>query len=372
MPKKKVIIFYLSMGTGHKMAAIAIEERLKKYPQLEVILKDWLDFLGERFRKSLQVYHGTINTTAGRIYDYFWRSEKFIPAERKLKEISLRVSKEFTDYIFDERPSVIVCAHAFPSIVLSSLKEKGIVSDIPHIGVGTDFIEHKWWPIFGIDFYTVAVEEAKKEMLNAGFDGKKIIVTGIPVREQFVDGAAIKRNNKTPQFLFLCGSIERGIYRKNERFLKKFLQGFKDAAGCQLYIITGRNEVFKSELEKQIKERKLKNIKVFGFVEDMGKMMKKVDLLITKPGGLICSEAVSIGLPLVLIGPSFGQEKGNAQYLEKKGAAVNIRKAEELHQILGILAKDRRKLYQMAECSKEVSKPRAAEDIANLILQIAG
>ena len=44
--------------------------------------------------------------------------------------------------------------------------------------------------------------------------------------------------------------------------------------------------------------------------------------MITKPGGITLTEALSVQLPLIFIKPVPGQEKENALYFEKKGAGI--------------------------------------------------
>ena len=50
--------------------------------------------------------------------------------------------------------------------------------------------------------------------------------------------------------------------------------------------------------------------------------MAAADLLVGKAGGLTSSEAMSRGLPMVLIEPIPGQEERNADHLLEAGAAI--------------------------------------------------
>jgi len=52
--------------------------------------------------------------------------------------------------------------------------------------------------------------------------------------------------------------------------------------------------------------------------------------MITKSGGITLSEALAVQLPLVLFKPVPGQEKENAIYFEKKGAAIIANNKDEL------------------------------------------
>ena len=54
------------------------------------------------------------------------------------------------------------------------------------------------------------------------------------------------------------------------------------------------------------------------FVEDIHELYKIACCMITKPGGITLTEALSVQLPLIIIKPVPGQEKENARYFEKR------------------------------------------------------
>jgi processive 1,2-diacylglycerol beta-glucosyltransferase len=75
-------------------------------------------------------------------------------------------------------------------------------------------------------------------------------------------------------------------------------------------------------LKQKLESLGLRNLRVFGFVEDIHELYKIACCMITKPGGITLTEALSVQLPLIIIKPVPGQEKENALYFEKKGAAI--------------------------------------------------
>merc|ERR1712046_26178 len=48
------------------------------------------------------------------------------------------------------------------------------------------------------------------------------------------------------------------------------------------------------------------------------------DVIVTKPGGLITSEALACGLMIVIVDPYAGQEERNAAMLLEEGAAIQL------------------------------------------------
>src|SRR5207253_9584346 len=61
---------------------------------------------------------------------------------------------------------------------------------------------------------------------------------------------------------------------------------------------------------------------VFEYVDNVEELMAASDLLITKAGGVAVSEAMVLGLPLLIYRPIPGQEAGNTKYLLDHGAAL--------------------------------------------------
>jgi UDP-N-acetylglucosamine:LPS N-acetylglucosamine transferase len=69
---------------------------------------------------------------------------------------------------------------------------------------------------------------------------------------------------------------------------------------------------------------------------------------------------------MVLMKPVPGHERGNAEYLVRKGAAVIGRSVEEVVQELHRLLGDQQVLTRMARASRQLFKP-ATETIVNAI-----
>jgi 1,2-diacylglycerol 3-beta-galactosyltransferase len=100
--------------------------------------------------------------------------------------------------------------------------------------------------------------------------------------------------------------------------------------------------------------------------------MKASDLLLCKAGGLIVTEALASGLPMLLTEIIPGQETGNAEYVTAYGAAdmaeSPIRMLECLHHLL---ADDRALLKKRAENARLLGVPDSAYRVAEIVCQAA-
>ena len=91
-------------------------------------------------------------------------------------------------------------------------------------------------------------------------------------------------------------------------------------------------------------------------------------VLVTKPGGMSCTEALAARIPQVLYHPIPGQEEDNAAAMVRYGAGVMVdRTADVPGQTLKILtsADHRRRMIESAEAAH---RPHSARSAASLIL----
>jgi processive 1,2-diacylglycerol beta-glucosyltransferase len=94
--------------------------------------------------------------------------------------------------------------------------------------------------------------------------------------------------------------------------------------------------------------------------------MAAVDLLITKPGRLTTSEALSAGLPMIVTQPIPGSEERHVRYLEQQGVAVPVKTLEEIPQLVTRMLSKPETLAEMSRRQREMSRPDAAHAIAQV------
>ena len=80
------------------------------------------------------------------------------------------------------------------------------------------------------------------------------------------------------------------------------------------------------QLEKMKKDPRYihPNIHLLGFTKEVDKLMEVADLLITKPGGMTCTEGLAKGIPMLFHKPLPGQEEENSQYFASQGWGTEI------------------------------------------------
>jgi processive 1,2-diacylglycerol beta-glucosyltransferase len=90
---------------------------------------------------------------------------------------------------------------------------------------------------------------------------------------------------------------------------------------------------------------------------------------ITKAGGLIVSEVLARGTPLLLVDPIPGQEEWNADYVVIVGAGVQLRMVELVPMATKLLLSQPERLALQRRYAEAAGRPGAAVEIAGTILR---
>lgn len=110
--------------------------------------------------------------------------------------------------------------------------------------------------------------------------------------------------------------------------------------------------------------------------EEMGAVLRAADLVLSRAGASILGEFPLFGLPAILVPYPYAwrYQQVNAEYLERRGAAVVIQDSILSGKILEVvrnLFEDRQRLESMHLAMASLARPQAAENIAHLIIDMA-
>jgi 1,2-diacylglycerol 3-beta-galactosyltransferase len=107
---------------------------------------------------------------------------------------------------------------------------------------------------------------------------------------------------------------------------------------------------------------------LYNFVENMPTLMGAADAIVCKAGGLIVTESLASGLPMLLIDVLPGQETGNARYVIEGGAGELVDDPlDALETVYHWLEKDGALLAERANRARELGRPEASHSIAELV-----
>lgn len=272
----------------------------------------------------------------------------------------------FLAKVEQEQPDILVSTMSATNSLLSYWKESGEV-DVPVHSVVTDFASHQMWAQENIGYYYVAAPEVEADLVKFHMDSSRVVVTGIPINEQFAapprESAEAKKelglDPTKPLVLMMGGSLGYGSFGESLTALDETPGNFQMAA------ITGKNEKLRAELESLETER---NLSVQGYVKNMPTWLEAADIVVTKPGGLTCSEILARGKPMILHHSDSGLEGRLVKRLAETGAAVVVNDQKELSETVSMLFQDPQKLESLRTKARQVGKPNSSQTIAEHII----
>lgn len=318
----KVLILYVSTNSGHQRAALAIEKALRQLnKEVEIANFNYLAYVSPLWEKIVtHLYFCLIKTCPrlwNRLYDHIGVSRRISPLTQRINQ---RQSKKIYRFLNWFKPDAIVCTQAFPCGVMADFK-KDQASGIRLVAVATDYVAHIYWVHDEVDLYVVATEEAKEDLILKGVEAQKIKVLGIPIDPAF----AIRNERSEVAASLGLSPVKKTVivmgggqgYGPLEDIVREILKLKLD---LQLLIITGTNEILRKKLSEELDN--LKEIKIFGYINNVSEIMEAGDIIITKPGGLTTAEALARNLPMILISPIPGQEEKNRDFFVKGRMAL--------------------------------------------------
>ena len=372
---KKVLIFYGSYGGGHLSAARNIKDYIENnYSDAEIMLVDCIEYINKLFNKVTTKAFADLSKNAR----WIWRQIYYGSENGALSTISNSINNvmaiKLNKLIQEFTPNLIISTHPFSSQMCAVLKEKGKYH-CPLATVMTDYAPHNQWLVAHeyVDYYFVAHEGMKEDLIKRGINPEKIFATGIPLSNRFLlnyDKAKIlKEYGLSPDkktILFFAGG-EYGFGKdKTFNMLKSIITNFPH---LQIIAIAGRNEKMKERFDELVSETNSDEaVKILSFTNQVPELMSVSDLVITKPGGLTTTESLASGLPLIVIDPLPGQEEENATFIENNKAGIWIKKDDNIEEVLSNLFKDSYALTNMKINARLIAKKNSTKDICNTLL----
>ena len=362
---------YITEVSGHHRATLAIEQSLRALNQdIELRKVNGFGYLYPRMEKVVnKTYMGVIKTTP-RIWNYLYDNPRVYRRTKRIKEIiHKKTHRKLSQLLNEFKPDTIICTQAFPCGLVADYKVSHHL-DVDIIGVLTDYAPHSYWLHEGVDYYVIPSQETKDRFLKEGVPEERIKLFGLPVDPKFSEELdkkeiAIKLglNDQIPTLLIMGGGQGLGPIKKIVASL------IKSAADFQIIVLAGTNKKVLTFLRK-VQKRNLKKMIFFEFTDQVHELMTLATLVITKPGGMTTAEALSKGLPMVIVKPIPGQEMYNAKYLLEKGVAIRVNHINKIAQDIEPLLNDQEKLKSMSHCALAISHPHSSIKIAQFIFDL--
>ena len=372
VPKKGICVLYLTIGSGHQMAAEAVEDAVKlQLPQQRVHTIDPLTEAIELLPAVLQNLQAASIILTPAWADRMWRRGNMQGLTHRMLEVGV-LQKPVEEAIIAHEAQVVVATHVLPCVLATALKERGRLP-LQVFGVVTDWGVHRFWPTSGVDGYFVAHEDIRQTLIYRGVNPDSVHVTGIPIRRGFEQFAvqSISEIANGLKVLVMVGGLQTGAYVGLNQNLVALVDAIHELklGNLQLTIVTGKSRSLRRRLNRRVNRRGLK-ANILGLVDDIHVLMAEHDILITKPGGLAVSEGLASGTCMILFRPGPGQEQANVEFLARHGGALSGESPSDVVSALKRCVDNPSLVMRMKQQAKELGRPLAAKQVAEHVLRV--
>jgi processive 1,2-diacylglycerol beta-glucosyltransferase len=371
MRSKRILLMHISNISGHRSASLAIEKAIKlEYPQTQTLTLNAFNYIHPRAERIINFFYMLTIQRLPFIWAYLYDNPYWVRKTQGLKQTIHYFDLPKLEILFNDFcPDVVVSTQAFPCGLVADFKRIKALN-LPLVAVLTDFVPHSYWIYDTIDYYIAPSDEVRQRLIQKGISPNRVKPLGIPIEPKFnhnLNKSEIRKKLNLEDNLFTILIMGGGQGLGPIKNIVKILENLK--FDLQEIVVCGANKHIYRWLKKRLKGYK-KMILLLGYSQNIEELMSAADLIITKPGGVTCAEALSKGLPMLIISPIPGQEANNTSYLVKQGAAIKIDKAEDLIDVISDFYNHREKLKELSNAASRISKPNAARDVAQLLLQV--
>ncbi len=362
---RRVMILAAGVGSGHNMAAGAIEAALADLGgDDEVRRLDILETTSDVFNRLYDDAYFALVSEApwlvGWGYDNADPPFKMVPFVKWLEQLNtIGMVRDLREY----DPDVVICTHFLPARLVSlMLARKHLHAKLTV--VTTDFDFQGLWLTSPFHHFFAARDESRQFLISTGVPADRVTDSGIPVgpgpAEPVDREAILQRFDLRPDVpvVLISAGAAGGPYTT-----QIVQQTLRMANPFQAVVVCGRNTELKDSIEALVAE-KAASYRVLGYTTEMAELMRVATLFVGKPGGLSSSECMAAGLPMVIINPIPGQEVRNADYLLEEGAAVRCNYATTVGYKLDQLLADPGRVERMAANANRIGRPNAGRDVA--------
>ena len=371
--KADVLILSSAIGSGHMRASAALTEGIRLLdrdtecltidfprevsPTVERLLRTaYLETL-----KLWPVAYGRLYRASGTDHSKAYEHALGRPGVKALERLVAQTGAR-----------ALVAPHFYGAGVLGNYKREH--PEAFAAVVLTDYVPHPIGVPPNLDLYVVADEEAATAVMKLAVPEERIHPTGIPIDPAFEEPADTRgvceellsfsreEGDDLPVVLVMGGGLGGGDLEG----VVTLLLGASEA--MHLAVLCGSNDRSRNELER-VARNGGHPATFLAFTDRVRELMAAAAVLVTKPGGMTCTEALASGLPQILYHPIPGNEEDNAAAMVRYGAGVVASSSTailgETLKVLTSTAYRRR----MVEAARAAHRPHSAKSAARLILE---
>jgi len=314
--QRSALLLSGSIGMGHDALAAACATSLESQGWTTATL-DAMKMMGRRSSSAGEAVFRTMLGVPG-LYDAFHFAA--LRTGGRLARMADGGAKrqlvpKLRSYLDEHRADLLISVFATGAAAASELA--GRYPAMRHIVFCTDVTPHRLWVHSNVDMYLVTAEIAELAVLRFQPDAKVQVVPP-PVRAAFYHprGQAQARASLGVPPGERCVLLMSGAWGLGP--VAAAAEALADA-GVHVLAVAGRNERLARKLAAAAARQP--RLRAFGFTNRIPDLMSAADLVITSSGDT-CSEARTVGRPLLLLDVVQGHGRDNLQHELELGDAM--------------------------------------------------
>lgn len=331
--RRQIEMFFFDAGGGHRSAATALRQVMaERYHQWDVRLVQLQELL-----KGVDVTKAITGVTSEELYNKFLKSgftygsgAMLRGLQRGIKLSAPKLENKLRQHWQQSRPDLVVSLIPnFNRILFDALR--AVHADVPYVTVMTDLADSPphFWQERQDQYLICGTQRAVSQAYAQGYKPQQVhLVSGMILRPQFY--AAAEETTISRESLGLSPNIPTALimfggYASNEAaaIVRRLTEAPRQ---LQMIVMCGRNEKLRAELND------IRNCVAVGFTDRVPDYMRIADFFIGKPGPGSISEAVHMGLPVILERNrrTLLQERYNTDWVEEHGVGLVIRNFSQI------------------------------------------
>ncbi|MBB5172266.1 MGDG synthase family glycosyltransferase [Texcoconibacillus texcoconensis] len=318
-----IVVATLSAGHGHGQVARVLADTLSQRAfKVEVV--EGFTLSCERQNDTFQREHRWKRTyqTMIKRAPFFWGMvDKMAESTWVVSSLSRMIRGAFDPFIKavkHQEPDVVLTTHPLLTSLLARERESGRLPSSIHIyAVITDFTFHPLAYHPSVSGYFLA-NERMVERCQVIWPEGNFFATGIPVRRMDLleksrstrASLGLPVDGQTPVIAVAGG----GWGCINFTSIYETLESIEQP--LHLIFFSGHRKLDRNRIQQHVDEPR-HSLEIVDYTEEFLTYLQACDGLITKPGGVTVSEALTYQIPTILTSPLPGQETRNAEVLQR-------------------------------------------------------
>ncbi len=366
------LILCCGTGGGHSGAARALQEELERRGHSADIM-DPYSLINEKMGENVGGAYVSMVLRAPWAFATLYQMGEIyrrLPIKSPVYAFNKRMADPLRRYLEEHHYDILLMPHLFPAMTVKAMKEEGYTLP-PTMYIPTDYTCIPFTEETDCDYIDLPSPRLVDEYIAKKTRPESIRTFGIPVRaefsdetprEQLMEDLDLDLDPDRHYILLTGGSMGAGKLYRVARKLQKYLQVHPNHT---LITVCGTNKGLYNRLISRYGDNA--QMITLSVTHHMGAFMKISDAILTKPGGLSCTEAAVSNIPIIFISPIRGVESHNLKFFSTLGLGVNlVNHRGRIGRSLELLALPKYR-EQIIRLQREEINPHAAEDIIDFM-----